>query len=122
MKRPAAVVLFADRVPSQEHSQASGRRLIPFLVGHLVAIGTQPGNIFHSGPPNRTSLKKATPVKARMAAADFDQALDVRNQFAIFLFELPIDPAQFVVLTVGVIVAGLSTAEFVTRQDHWNTL
>ena len=48
----------------------------------------------------------------------FDETMDVSMLFD----QAPVEPANFVVLAIRIVVAVLRAAEFIARQNHWYAL
>jgi len=61
-------------------------------------------------------------MELRVATPKRDQRTCEREQRAAVVVELPIDPADLVVLTIGVVVALLRPADLVAGAQHGNAL
>ena len=97
-------------------------RVTPVGLFHLSAIGVDPGHILHLellvvlpgqekiAPQNRIFVTKA------------GQLLHESGQGLSLLLDVPIQPADFGVLTVRVVVAALSPRKLVTGKQHRRTL
>src|SRR5665213_1791127 len=57
----------------------------------------------------------------RMSDAKSDHALGKTKNFLILVKMGPVHPAGFIVLTIGVVIATLSAANFVPTEYHRNT-
>ena len=57
-----------------------------------------------------------------MSLAQIDHALNERQQIAIFRLQIPIQPADFVVLAVGIVVSHLGMADGIPRIHHGHAL
>src|SRR4051794_37108364 len=51
-----------------------------------------------------------------------DHTLHKREQLAILISRFPIEPAYFIVLTIGIVVAQLGVADLVSSQQHGHAL
>jgi len=56
-----------------------------------------------------------------MGAAKGDHALGKPVILLMLLKIGPVNPTGFIVLAVGVVVAALGAAEFISAQQHWHT-
>src|SRR5215470_17291708 len=101
----AAFVNFVDRRAGEENPESFRVLLIPLLVGHLAAIGTQPENVFDADAFDGASLKEIAPAEDGMVLAERDDFARETDEFLFSAELLPIDPA-----------------DFVTGQKHRNTL
>src|SRR6266571_5150470 len=90
----------------------------PVLVGHHLSARLEPTNI-HSAA-NRTPLEPATPAKHRVLASQPDQPAHDLQQLPVDL--IPVDPRQFIVLAVSIVVSRLRPAELVTHEQHRHAL
>src|ERR1041385_517769 len=61
-------------------------------------------------------------MKCRMVLAQHNHPLREGQQVAVLGPKLPIYPADFVVLTVGIIVAVLGVADSISSKQHRHTL
>ena len=110
--RPCQIV-GGDSVSGQHHSEAARERLVPLLVGHLITVGCEPCDVFDAGAPDWSSLEEVAAAEGRVAMAYLDQAANEIEQVLVIRTELPIHPAEVVVLAVGIVVASLRATHFV---------
>ena len=105
----------------QHVSEKPALRKIPVLLLHLFGRRRQPQDAVGSivapsiEPATRTQLRKALSYFGHLAG-EIDQVV----AFAIEAF--PVDPACFVILAIGVVVAGLRVGDFVAGQDQRHAL
>ena len=67
-------------------------------------------------------LEKLAPVQVGMSFAELDQPARELQQLDAALVQLPIEPADLVVLAVGVVVAVLGAADLVAAAESWARL
>src|SRR6202011_5162608 len=116
------LIILVQSIPGQRHPQASSERLMPFLVGHLSSARSKPGDVLYSHSLDGTAVEEIVTAKARMLAADRDCPAGKSEQVASRGRHLPVDPTEFVVLAVRIIVAVLGAAELVTSEMHRDAL
>ena len=96
--------------------------MIPLVVIDLTTIRVEPGNITDTITVD-TSEKMPT-AKSRMPLTDLDQVLGKSQQLAIIRQprQIPIQPIQRVILTIGIVVTTLGAPHLVTSQQHRHPL
>ena len=57
-----------------------------------------------------------------MLLAEVDDLLEETEDIGILVDVVPVEPANFIVLAIGIVVAELGVAHLVARQNHRNTL
>src|SRR5271165_4458254 len=67
-------------------------------------------------------LEKLAPAKIGMGFAELDELAGELQQLGAPFVELPVVPADLVVLAVGVVVAVLGAAELIAAAQHGNAL
>src|SRR5262249_45208203 len=67
-------------------------------------------------------MEEATPVEDGIVAAQLCELLDELKKRFLGFVQLPVEPADFAVLTVGVVVALLGVAQFISCQKHRHSL
>ena len=102
----------------QKNCDRTGESGVPIVVGHLLAVGTKPRQIFDAA--DRTPLEPAASSEHRMTVTECHDALTPFREIGVDLF--PVEPRDLVVLAVGVVVATLSATEFVATEQHRNAL
>src|ERR1700722_19308884 len=95
---------------------------MPFVFAHLVASWVEPQNILYIRALDRPALKKMPATKNGMALAQIYHALNECQKIAVLRLQIPLQPANFVVLTVGVIVSVLRMAHSISGIHHGHTL
>ena len=67
-------------------------------------------------------MEETAAVKDRLLLEDPCYAADELQEVGLRLVQVPVEPGQFVVLAIGVVVALLGAADFVAGQDHRHAL
>ena len=80
---------------------------LPFLIGHLHALVVEPHQV---GRRLGAPAEPGAPAKQRVCPAQRDQPTGELEQLAPSRVQIPIEPADLVVLAVGVVVAALRAA------------
>src|SRR5207248_892257 len=68
------------------------------------------------------ALKKLRSPEHRMFPAQPNQFFGKAEELLLFLIAIPVEPADLVVLTIGVVIPCLSPPKFITAQDHRRAL
>src|SRR5690242_2434848 len=95
-----ALVILLDGVAGQKHAQAAREGLVPFLIRHFMAVGVEPYNVLQ--PADFSPLEEMAAAEQPMLFAKRYEAADPGQETPVILAPVPVKPAQFVILTVGV--------------------
>ena len=57
-----------------------------------------------------------------MMLTERNHELEKPEEVSVFLNQLPIEPADFVILTIGVVISLLGVPDFITSQEHGYSL
>src|SRR5690606_24391270 len=106
----------------EQHSQALGVGGLPLLLGHRLTRRRQPADLVHIQLLVIFADQEAAPAQDRIVMAQADQIAGEVHQLTLILIQIPVDPAQLVILTVDVVVALLSAGELVSSQQHGRAL
>src|SRR5947208_5377934 len=68
------------------------------------------------------TVQESRPADDRMLPTQRDQAANKRGEVLFRRADRPIQPADLVVLAIGVVVASLAATELVSRQEHRGAL
>ena len=98
---------------SSDGYRARGWR-VPVGGGHRLGVGSQPHDLFLAEEASATQHGRPEPQLAKRAD-EFAQIFRAPG-------ERPVDPADFVVLAVGVVVAALRAAELVAAEQQRHAL
>ena len=120
--RSSLRVLLLDRVARQPDAQAADIPLGPVLIRHLFAIRAKPGDVLDLRATDAAALKKAAAPEHGMVLSQLDQASCKGHERLLMFAQVPIDPADLIVLAIGVVVAVLRPAHFVAAADHRHAL
>src|SRR6266566_5118127 len=111
LNAPSGCVEAGNFVAAYKHAQRFRERYTPILVGHLLSVGAKPREVAHVVAANRSSLKPSSPPEYRMLLVeldDFARELKLRR-----IYILPVQPRNFIVLAIGIVVALLRAPEFI---------
>src|SRR5690606_12748628 len=118
----AACECLAARVAgsaAQLQRQRTELRILPVLRVGTGTIGTEPTDITVPISP-LLAVQKAALAQVGESAAQLDQVANKPGQ--LMVLRRPVNPPQFVILRVGIVVALLAVAKFVAGQQHGHTL
>src|SRR5437764_857540 len=62
------------------------------------------------------------PPQYRVALPQRDEALGERKQITLLIVQVPVEPANLIVLTIRIVVAVLGAPELVTAEQHRHAL
>ena len=119
----AASIAPEDAVAVEEHADRAAEAGVPVARAHRGAVGSQPDDVGQGSTLvafHRPAVEEAAAAEGGMVGPQPGQRrgeLDER-----LVDRVPVHPAQFVVLRVGVVVALLRAAELVAVQQHRNAL
>src|SRR5690606_4073112 len=94
----------------------------PLVVGHLVAGGAEPGDILDAELLVVFADQEALPAQDGIGPAQGDQAAGEGQQLGAVFIQVPVDPAQLVILAVDVVVTLLGAAELIAGEQHGRAL
>ena len=96
----------------------------PVRLFHGGRIGPEPFNLadLRAAALLRVAREEATPPENRMRFAELDELASELEQSDGLEVEVPIDPGEFVVLAVDVVVALLRASELVSVREHRHAL
>ena len=89
---------------------------------HFFAVRPEPGDVGDAAAPNVAALEESSPLENRLLLPDVRRSADEIEKPFLVVVQIPIEPGQFVVLTIRVIVALLRVAELVTGEQHRHAL
>src|ERR1044072_6895514 len=116
------MVLLLDAVSRESHPQAADVTLFPIVLCHFLPVGPEPGQVFDLGAVNAAALEKLSAAKDRMGGAQHDQGAGKGEQGLLLARDVPVEPADLVVLTIRVVVPALRSADFVASANHRHAL
>src|SRR5690625_7854208 len=96
--------------------------VLPLVLIHINAVGVDPEYIVNTVVVDGIAFKEVSTSKAWVAFSKGDQALTEFKQFLIGTGQIPLKPADFIVLTIRIVVTPLAPTAFVPRREHGSTL
>src|SRR5262249_25421957 len=121
LDRSPARVGLVGRSSVDQHPEHVVLRIVPVGIGHLVPVGSQPGDVFDAAC-RRTAAEEASPAKHGIGSSDLEETDRVAEHLLLAWSELPIEPTDLVVLAVAVVVPPLGAADLVAAENHRYTL
>ncbi len=118
----ARLVGVVDAAPREEDHQAVRPRARPVVGRGLLAVGAEPEHVAQLGPVDRPAPEEIRAVQGRVLAAEAEQLARELPQRVPLAIEVPVDPADLVVLTVRVVVPALRAPHLVAREEHRGAL
>ena len=122
LDRPAFFVYLLQLLSIEEDPQAVGRMRIPIGIGHLPTARFEPGNILDTSAANASALEKPSPHEDRLCLAQPDEVTRKLQQVVLHRSQIPVEPTDFVVLAIGIVVAELSSSHLIATAEHGNSL
>ena len=105
-----------------QHAETLHVHVAPFLGFHLGAGGVDPGHVLYPQLLVIDAGQKPAAAQDRIFVAQRRQLLHKADQGPVSLLCLPVDPADFVVLAIGIVVALLGAGELVAGEQHRRAL
>jgi hypothetical protein len=122
LHRPAPLVALIHDVAVQQQADAADQAVRPLLVVHLQAIRAVPLDVLDLVAPDGPSLEEGAAMEDRVLLAQRDQPLGEAEQLALVPIEIPVEPADRVILAVGVVVPALGAPPLVAGDEHRHAL
>ena len=110
------------RATVHQHAETAHVRIVPRLLRHLAAVRIDPGHVLDVDGFVDSAGEEAGSPQDRVAPAQPHQLAEELRQAACAIGLGPVEPADFVVLSIGVVVAALRTLAFVARKHHRRSL
>src|SRR5215207_4079619 len=111
-----------QRFTAEAHGDSPRPPLVPLLVGHWLAVRTEPSQVLDRRAADLPSLEEAGAAKTGMGVAHGDQVAGELEERALALVQVPVDPTDLIVLGVDVVIPLLGTADLVAVRQHWHPL
>ena len=106
----------------QKHAETAGEFVVPGLGRHLRSVRVDPGYILDVDVRIYLAGEKPGSAQDRIKMEQRREAPKKLDQRQLLFVQLPVRPADLVVLAIGVVVAVLSAAEFIAGAHHRRTL
>src|SRR5688500_2004755 len=110
------------RAPVEQHAEAARVGILPLLLAHLLAGGVDPAHVLDAEVLVEIAVEEARAPQDREAVAQPGQLAHEVDQALGAVVVVPVDPADLVVLAVGIVVAVLRARELVAGQQHRRAL
>src|SRR5689334_2879583 len=107
---------------ADQHAERTRVLVVPVACVHLVTERMPPADVLVLAIDLARALEEGVASQARRVFAQREQLSDERSEPDTALGEVPVDPADLIVLAVGVVVALLRAAELVARLQHRHAL
>src|SRR5215211_3880350 len=91
---------------------------VPFCVSHLVTVCTDPRDVLYIRTTNLAAAEETSPAQARMFAAQCDDATGELKEMLMLRVEVPVVPADFIILAICVVVAALRASNLIAATQH----
>src|SRR5437588_547340 len=118
----AALIHLVNGVARQLHGERARLLVAPVVVGHLVPVGAEPGDVLDLRAANLSALKKFATAQNRVCVEDLYEVARELQKVAPLLVQVPVEPRNLVVLTPGVVVAALRSRRLVPGDEHRDAL
>src|SRR6266851_7040559 len=103
----------------QQHAKASHVPIAPVILLHFDSGSVDPGYLVDLQCFIQFGFEKSPALENRECAFQFCQCSnEIRQRLTFVVDLLPIEPADLIILAIGVIVAVLSPSKFVAGQEH----
>src|ERR1700677_1038420 len=110
------------RAAVHQHADAAHVGIGPLRALHLAAVGVDPGDVLDLEFFVVLAGEEAAAAQHRIFVAERNQPLHESNLRLVLLRKIPIEPADFVVLAVGVVVSALGARKFIAGHNHRRAL
>ena len=120
-RAPPPEVDLVGRLAVEQHPYGAVLRVAPVLLGHLVAVGADPSHILLVARLG-LAAEEVAPAQNGVRPDDRDELGGEVTERLAPLVDVPVDPADLVVLAVGVVVAELRAPVLVAAEQHADAL
>ena len=118
----AALVNLGDGVTHEHHAEGTHGGRVPPGVGHFLARRVEPQNVGGRSPAGGMTPEEGAPAQHRMRSSQMDELPYKGQQRLLLGGQVPVEPADLVVLAVGVVVATMGAAHLVAGTEHGHAL
>ena len=101
-----------------QHAKTFHAHVAPFLGFHLGARGVDPGHVLDAQLLVIDASQKPGAPQDRVLVAQCRQLLHKADQRLTLFADIPVDPADLVILAIGVVVALLGSRKLVAGEQH----
>ena len=114
-------VRVAKRLADQ-HTERACIAVVPIGRGHFMTSGMTPAHILVLAIDLTCAFQERFTSQSRRLLTQQEQLSDEAGQPTALARKTPVDPTDFVVLTIRIVVAALSATKFIAGQQHRYTL
>src|SRR5690348_10893601 len=101
----ALLIELLDHVAGHPHPEGAHKVRCPGLIVHFLTGGVQKGDVFDVLPAEGAALKKSAALERGLASANLDYTLAEFKKRLLIGSEVPVHPADLIVLTIGVVIS-----------------
>ena len=105
------------RIPSARSSP-----LCQMVIGNFFPVLSQPCHIFDARTPDTTAQKEVASFENRLRMPQRRHLFRKVQKLFLFRIQVPVDPADLIVLAIWIVVALLSLFDFVAAANHGHAL
>src|SRR4030042_3144993 len=117
-----AFVHFVRGLPVDLHAQQPVAPITPAGLRHFVPVRAKPYEILHSLPRDRVTSEEASPPQDRVVATDREYLAHESKELPLARADVPIHPADLVVLAIPVVVSSLRASQLVAVGEAGHPL
>src|SRR4051812_38095598 len=103
-------------------AQAANVSGLPVVARHLITARIEPNNFRRRFAMKGFAVEEAAAMERGLFAVNGDEPSDEFQEIFLAIVELPIQPRDFVILAVRVVVSPLRVTDFITRKEHGDAL
>src|SRR6185437_15981586 len=103
-------------------AKAAGVAVLPTLLGHLGPGRIEPGDVADAELLVEIAGQVTAAAEYRVPMPKLGELFDEGDQRLAALADVPVDPADLVVLAISVVVAALGAGELVASEQHRRAL
>src|SRR5690606_8159966 len=107
-----------ERLSAQTDRHGAGPGRIPLGFGHLRPVRLEPADVVDLGAVDRPPLEELATTQRGVGMADLYEPPGELQQLAPTVVQVPIVPADLVVLAVSVVVPLQGSPDLISAQDH----
>src|SRR4029078_5258584 len=111
-------MFFVVTAPRQSDTQATDVALLPIVFGHFLPVRAKPRQILDVGAIDAGALKELPATKDRMGRTQHNQRAGEGEERLLLTRDVPIEPADLIVLAVGVVFPLLRPPNFIASANH----
>ena len=118
----ATLIHLIDSAAGECDPEAACEILVPLFVRHFSAVRAMPNDIFDFRAFDLSPLEEFASPEHRVLLVQRNQLPNEAQRVEVQVFRSPIDPADFVVLAIGIVVPALSVPDLISCEQHGDAL